>query len=583
MLSALVLERGSGVPLSSVATYSVFRFRNSGLTDLPQFLPLLEPRRDKILVATAAMLLFVVNLTLQFSSTALLTDFDIIYVAIQQPETDVSYGESGLHPSYFYVSGVPVSMSDPVYPTYIEYSEPPTDPMPEDGSIFDTGTSIRGFLPFARASDRTKITSYNGVAGFFDTRAVCARPAANLTSIRIRVANDGAHDDTTPTHFILDGHIDVIGNISRFNGAKRGEFTCGITLPRYPLPIEDPEWSVLLCDLRNTQGDLVSSMDNIKMPYNFHIGTGQQFMIINNTAEWNDWVAFNASVESKSIGFKDDGEWLSATMSDSNITLAISLCYIASAAQNRRVTVTRSAYKAPVPEPTASWNVTSGTFDTAAIRHHLNAEVNQIPTSSRSVYELHDAHIDWYSHDSSLSAISPPSFLQSILSPNRRDNSTTMCYRCLISTDGTINHLQTAVFNQVLKTTRSPGRAIQALATSFAAQWYLLSLYMFSTVAPATTTVLEELLAPARSTFFILIAVMTSVHILVVICITISFVWATRFSMLGNVWITVKQIRGRELEEPWEGGGSSGMTDEEVSRRIRSRGLCNMNVGLVED
>ncbi|KAK6511428.1 Mitochondrial outer membrane protein iml2 [Arthrobotrys musiformis] len=58
------------------------------------------------------------------------------------------------------------------FPAFAEYS---LDPPVVEGLV-DTGTTIRAFLPFLKAEDRSKVREYIGKAVLFDARVVCQKP-----------------------------------------------------------------------------------------------------------------------------------------------------------------------------------------------------------------------------------------------------------------------------------------------------------------------------------------------------------------------------------------------------------------------
>jgi hypothetical protein len=127
----------------------------------------------KAVLVLVAFLLFVILMSLQFTSTALLSDLGFRNITVQQPETQTAYAHQRIDDPFEAAmpSGSLLSLT-PLYPPFIEYSES-LDRLVQ--GVFDTGTLIRGFLSIAQESQRQELVRYSGMATFFDNRVVCAR------------------------------------------------------------------------------------------------------------------------------------------------------------------------------------------------------------------------------------------------------------------------------------------------------------------------------------------------------------------------------------------------------------------------
>jgi hypothetical protein len=604
MLAALVLERAR-VPFPKMAAMSVFRFRSSGIADLPHFWHLGLPHLGTggWLLSFVALVMLLISVGLQFTSTALLSDFGIRYVTVQRFEPALLYGNREEILSGNYTFGITsqtlasaIAVSNPVYPTFIEYAEP-TNKM-VDG-LSDTGLSMRGFLPFGNESERVELTHYAGMATFFDTRVACARPDHDRSDVRIKAT----FNTTGGMRLSAYGFVDSTVDIPRFNGTSGGNFSCEVVIPQETeqagIPSFTIEWPVVLCWINNASGALVSNMHATPLsPWQDMqlAGTfGEKYLIINYTTTLSGWESLFqkatsiGSVEAKSVAFEDRAEWAEITMNQTGISLAVSLCYTAAAVQHRRIDTIRQSDR--VNEPSATWNLTSVSFNTSSIRRQLDATASPLSQSTRAVFELPDFNStssSWVSYAPTGTYIGegamPPmlmlsSALLSMALAKEHGASVPMCYGCVSFEGGHINHLQTAVFNQILQDTSSPGKALQALETSFYAQWYYSNLYLFDAAANATVWSNLPVEVPVRKTF--LSAVVTAVVVHLVMCAGVTFVFltGTSHSLLGNAWQVIAQVRGKEIDGLL---GNGSLTDREVETRMTVRGLGSVRAWLTE-
>lgn len=155
MLAALILER-VGIPMRRLPAVSMIRCLNAG----PQSLALSISRS----IFTRALmpyswLIFVAVINafaLQFTSTVLLTDFDLRFVPKPAKTQNVTIGlhspnEKDMDENRLPYNGIDYWKAGPVtYNRFAEYSEPAS----EELDYIDTGRTYRGFLPFHSGFDR---------------------------------------------------------------------------------------------------------------------------------------------------------------------------------------------------------------------------------------------------------------------------------------------------------------------------------------------------------------------------------------------------------------------------------------------
>jgi hypothetical protein len=189
MLSAILLQIGA-VPLPSAAAISIMRVDNTGPWSL---LTVIKSKwhRKSILPGVGTVLLSLTTLSLQFTSTALLSSVGLASFPMQLSDSKTFYSadsngrtfSSQLGGTRSWLQAKPIG-----YPTFAEWiaTETPSSRYGEyvpnnTQGIRDTGTVMRAFLPFGDVNTRNRLTEYNGFGTVVDMRVVCVRP--QLTNV----------------------------------------------------------------------------------------------------------------------------------------------------------------------------------------------------------------------------------------------------------------------------------------------------------------------------------------------------------------------------------------------------------------
>ncbi|KAK3320615.1 hypothetical protein B0T19DRAFT_244150 [Cercophora scortea] len=617
MLCALVLEKFE-TPLAKVAAVSIMRYQNGGAFDLAFFTFLLRgaPTATKAALAIPSALLFVVLVGLQFTSTALLSDFGSRLMVVQQPETPYAYAfinSTEVEGPLRAVSRTTTAMetsdtclkSPPLFPAFIEYSEPPRS-LP-DGA-FDTGTLFRGFLPFEQESQRTELVRYTGMATLYDNRVVCVRPSANLTNIQLRLLEH---------QIFSSGNLSIIGRlmyeelsgyvgsdlvVPRFNRSRSPIwFNCSGAAPFQSLVSPNfEEWPLVICNVGADGGPLPSLGDSESHPHPawdlagfLYAPDTRSFLILNTsyTSSTNPDALFKpeaAKINSTSVKYM--GEWLQIEFPHS-FTASLSLCYTSEEVRIREVDVFR-----PPPshretrEPTASWNDDEFSFETEAVRQQLGATLDPLSLPERGLFQLLRPPTATWNNSTRVNKTGrappwPPVILNlsNMLFYNKNDenNSSSICYGCFMYhvSEPAMHPVHASVFNKIVRETSSPGLALQALVTSLhAAQYYSVS-YLFSEEANATTWIRTTGSAPVQSLFFGLVVAAIALETVLTVGITLAFLWGTRYTSLGNAWQSVSQVTGNNVDK-WR--ADSTLTDGEIKFEMEREGLAEKSVGLVD-
>ncbi|KAI0017931.1 hypothetical protein F4780DRAFT_772074 [Xylariomycetidae sp. FL0641] len=206
MLAALALEAGS-VRLGGLATLSVMRSSAPSLWDL-----LLALRHAGESVGKCCLyytlLLAGLSISLQFSSTILLSDFGIRRLPGMPRQESYYYdldwgwrlsgpnsssGQWNLYDGQLIFDEPdlrsPWSLRPEIFPIFGEYRKP----IPPQDTIDDTGYVLRAFLPFTTEKARTSISRFHGPSFVLDSRVSCQKPI--LADLSLTVLGDS--DDLT--------------------------------------------------------------------------------------------------------------------------------------------------------------------------------------------------------------------------------------------------------------------------------------------------------------------------------------------------------------------------------------------------
>ncbi|KAI0380680.1 hypothetical protein F5Y04DRAFT_289367 [Hypomontagnella monticulosa] len=254
MLASLVLETGC-LPLNDLAACSIMRASAPSVWNLIFSLRRTGNKLSRLGSFGLVILLTVFGITLQFSSTILISDFgpgdlpgissttsykyDLYFdwKLIREVAESNGWGvfaAANTMTSYFFRSSWGLRPS--VFPIFGEYHQPISI---KDG-VEDTGYIYRAFLPFADIEQRRNISKFRGPAYVLDSRVSCQKP--NLSNLHINFDNDTDRLELKYTWF----HGTISGTISNstaiddlwFPDARYGTnrsipFSCQYIMPRF--------------------------------------------------------------------------------------------------------------------------------------------------------------------------------------------------------------------------------------------------------------------------------------------------------------------------------------------------------------
>ena len=605
MLAGLVLERGQS-PLPGSAAISMMRFQNSGPLGLFYRLwPAVRSSSGFALGATT-VIIGLVAIALQFTSTALLSDVSPAFVSTGTVESLIKYalnnngsraGTMGFRRSeqsknYLY--------SEPIFPLFAEYAEPP--PTTAADGVTDTGLSIRAFLPVASSADRGLLREYNGPSTLFDTRVVCMRPDPASTHLRFRYIHDPAGvGDTFP---LLTGHVSSSLSARRFTGAAKIDFNCSYSSP--PSFEELEEWPVTLCAanaLSRGETRLVSDMRpfplNSTQKFGSRVPT-EAFLVINATGSANDWTSYQHDAPGGETEewmdlehAQSENEWLHLKADAFDIGFSVSLCFYSGDYTNDIIHASTTA-KTAIDEPSVSWRVADAAYNTGYARRQLAGlepiKDAQLVPEDRGIFRLSPLDT-WLSYDeyglALLKSVNTSVNLETNINPTSSTCFTiALCSACdcavcsLQRANITYLHAaQAAVVNQMLMTTRSAAKGTQALISMHIAQTYYDQLDFFDIAGSTKMSSMALISKPVGTRFFTMIVGLIAFHSIVVLTIVAVFVRTTKHTIIGNAWQIAAQFQGSEIK-PW--CQDSFISDAEIQKRMEMHGVGGVLVKLEE-
>ena len=606
MLAGLVL-RNFGVSLGSGAAVTLMQNDNTGPHTLAwkvrgNFL------KGRFAIGIPICLLVVTTSFLQFTSTILLSDVKLRVVQGLGQDISVSYAynDTNTENSVYWGEFGYWNRRPGTYPTFAEYSEQRiTSP-----EVFDTGLTLRGFVPVTSKDDREALKYYDGNATVIDTRVVCTRP--DLQDVTVIPARG-----TWPVGPHIKGRI---GN--RYSKIARFQATPGLHRLQYfdcpavflgpesadelnsPFPV--PEWALTICRLNVTAGILSAmnpSIKNLTMAWYMNNGPGEAHLVMNVSGSYGRWAGYqweapgmvhdggpDLQPQLEFVGpadFEGDAEWLRVPSNDPMVSVSLSICFTAFRAEDFHIVASSLSNRT---EPVLGWKPKrlGAPYDTVDVRKHLNALTH--PVGGRGVLALHprswETSLPWLADRLPswewIWATTCPVTYQTY------NFSSVMCLSCAKPGDyatGT-SYLTThqaliAVFNDIVRNTRHPALGIQAHYTTLFSMAYYEHAFQFDLNTSAKTVMFEQALAPTAWTGFAIIASVVAVHLVNVALIVLIFIVRAGENMIGNAWTAVAQLRSGDID-PWT-SISAGLTDRELERRMKGAGMDNVWVGLKQN
>ncbi|XXH00657.1 hypothetical protein Hte_007005 [Hypoxylon texense] len=368
MLAALFLERRH-TRISQVAWLSVMRSINDGPLRLVQkTLPPSPKSLSGILRRVEfwlLLLMVVITLALQFSSTILisdLVDFGVVSDVNVTEIPDLLQPEK-VETILFDIS--PILGAPPIYATFGEVQSQ-SDASPNAQGLSFTGLLQRGLLPFSNEGDRTSLRQFNGNAVVVNSNVACMRPLISGRFYRTRGYGD------TMTFGFVEGQLQYesglqaagIDTQALCDGADCQEVSFNCTIPGS----SDYSWQSSLCVVGGVGGHILNSSSGFDGARSWNSSdepwsrSSPINLVISSNMGDPEWANFD-SYHPLPVG-NIYNEWLSYETSPGRL-FNISLCFVGANLERHYVSMT--ATKA-LQEPTADWSYTNTAHNTTRVQ-----------------------------------------------------------------------------------------------------------------------------------------------------------------------------------------------------------------------
>ncbi|KAL9596021.1 MAG: hypothetical protein Q9219_006072 [cf. Caloplaca sp. 3 TL-2023] len=541
------------------------------------------------------LLLVIVSLLTEFTSTALLSDLKQSLLPAHPSSSTITtnfvYDENGTIP---YLSrGTVWTKKPPFYPTFAEYHEDPPD-QPEDR--VDTGLTLRAFLPIQSQQERSMLRDFSGRATVLDSRVQCIRPQLTLEK----------------GHYAAEPVLGLSGQVN-IGPSQTANFSC--VLP-YHVPQQEgailDEWQIGMTYLG--QFSNVSSAP-IESEFRQASSSGQYgmaFLVVNVTAgtprEWRQILGTDGGEFGEFGGtgaqpraYRGRREWADLLFTENgSAVMSASLCY--AAYDSAILDITAFGGDVNRTERSPVYETVSQNYDYSSIRQQFG----QTPRGARPL-TIEDRGVFWISKRDSwlpglgdyancswlLEAVAlrvdrvndPTDTVEYLTASSVSKNVTAYMYDAdsisnvwngivRFSPDPSV----TALFQQILQANGNIAFALQSVLTIFTGIAYYDQLQRFNSPNQIQTTPLIIVNRPRSIRGLVAVTGVIGFHLLLMSVILYLFLSRSVLSTVGNAWQTVAQImRGDALNLI---GTAALATDNTVEEKLEQEGWSKRLVGV---
>ncbi|KAK2766575.1 hypothetical protein CKAH01_15453 [Colletotrichum kahawae] len=544
MVASLLIER-TGVPIGSAPLISMLTAVSTSPYNLVSRKTLKTP------LAFAIGLAVLLTGASNFTSTALLIDFENINIITPKQTVELLYGSSQL----------------------------------------------------VNVANRTNLREYEGPSVVFDSRVVCTRP--NLTGMGFStvIAKPGPgngrarqFDEVTVTATILIPNQPTLFD-SDYNPTRDGwSFSCIAHAPK--VAEEAKYWPTSICSAKggvrsdDSQYIRLPNLRSTVLPISAH--RASTFLVLNTTGSIEDWRKYlEETGENRKEtyimrkGAKDwttteDGIWVHMRPPPGQLEAKVSIrtCFTMLPGVYQDVSMSSNQDGS---EPSLSWDRAKDVYETASIRdQYINLGDDKASRNMRGTLDLH-GKTSWelrnkisFDDTASQDELGYWMIFNSVSGglPYMNLNGVAETFEVLaggILVPGAfspyaVHYAHAALFQDVVQSTGKLTQGLQALFTVLRQMAYYENSPYFDNESSAVITMSSEKLIPTRWTGFILVTVTIGIHFILLAAITFLFLGWSQASWLGNVWVSLSQVVSSETKDFIE--KSTDQDDEAVAKMI---------------
>ncbi|KAF8417499.1 hypothetical protein EV426DRAFT_645788 [Tirmania nivea] len=488
IIASLALrDRHDGVPLEAAAGFSLLRFSRSDpiflVSEFISAMKYTKPalRRRFVGYFLLTLILFITTILFQFSGTLLLIDMQPRYVIDTATLVRIPMRPQNLNDQASDAANVWSTRPLSIMP-FAQY-KPNTASNMQDG--WDTGKTMRGFLPFDSVIAGNSIKNLQGPIPVLDAQYACFRPTS-FSSFLSR----GTNGDHTPFYLTGSTVADTAqgGSVPQ-SWDSRLETTFNCTLPTRgtgnDVKLEDNPIGLCEADLKPR----MSSND-----------PSTAYLVLKVDGTLPEWETYYRSISNSNEAAGVDLRMLPKTgwmelsnFEGGNVRLSATICYTKHALQLLpHSTITRETPADSQPEPQILWDNARSRYNTANIRGFFTS--------------------DPPSHTLSLSSSAPATALDNFdrLTKSislKGKGSAIFCIACDYSPDQAIkvDNLKSTLVQDTLQVTGNPALTLQTLFTILFQESYSQSTPMYDSLEELLVTRFVLRQAPEGCTGYMIV------------------------------------------------------------------------------
>ncbi|KAI3321863.1 hypothetical protein HD806DRAFT_502159 [Xylariaceae sp. AK1471] len=569
MIAAIMLEK-HGAQRRQVAWLSVMRSINDGPRKLGGLL--LSSKSLTVfgrMETWLTLLLIIVTLALQFSSTLLLSDINDFIIVGDLNTTQLGdlilYKDKDFHVEAI---GLQFITQPPVNAAFGE-AQASFNATPDASGLSNTGLIQRSLLPIPGSDARASVRKVEGTSVVMASQSACIRPriSAVYSADSYDISEKDIFGDIVGT-VDYKSSFEAAGvtssSLCNDTGCEDAAFEC-------PIPSGDTGWQTITCLFDGVVGGRgPANFDPIWDPADGPWSRNASIvLVITTNMDYKNWGEIANRNTSTLPAGKPYQEWQSYEIG-TGLFVNISLCSSGFSLGRFHTSMTTPG---PIHEPRTNLVLTSKTYSTTDIQNFMGVNEPQGSHLDRNVLDLEilgtpvgDTGSSPASQPASFSAIGGNTTVGRLttavmelvmyyqLVPAFQPNvSLSLCYFC--TTNGySVNPEISLLFSDIVSETGRAANALLSLTmTVFTSVYYtyLSTLQVHQDARIVATTIVQ---APGPCSTkgcpgFSSVVTLLFVHLLYVAVITIVYVRQVRYSRYGNIWHTISQLAGDGLTD----------------------------------
>ncbi|KAK1981898.1 hypothetical protein LZ30DRAFT_656609 [Colletotrichum cereale] len=577
LIAGVVLER-HGVPLSRVAEMSIIRCTNDGPLRLAWLLA--TSVRKSYLQAGLVMLLLLTTVTIQFSSTFLVSDLGVSPLI----------GDATGATIEVYMSPEVISLNRqmnnwalrPV--AYVPFGEgpPAPDSRPNQLGVSDTKVVRRTFLPVSTANLST-LRQYDGGTYGFESRFVCMRPSV---SAALSVRMPPPFSDTVPFFLQVNGNLSY-GTMFREAGLPLppncedgncfpSSFNCSLPQFQFAPAQARQGFANSLCVPNGTNAR--PSAQNHTISDQPVTDYSQVFLFFRNNGTHDLWRGPAGQFLRGTFGLRNisatNGEWITweraiggrtpegERIEKGVLRLDMSICFqqLAFNYAEAELSSEKDLYGAQV-----SWNAEAMTWNTTEVQRLMGVGSYSTNVTERRIFSV--ASTRNRRHLNATQYLTNKLINDLYNSPRTNNISIFMDPQGSGISDVKPHVEYQAIFTDILNATNRPGVAMQSTLTALSGSIIQEAMPQFDVRENATVTPSVRVLTPRTYRGLLVVFGVVALNMACGLAVVLVFMVQSRHSSQGNYWQGVAQIVSDETAWILEGATSS--SDGHVEDELR--------------